>query len=337
VALGDGAVLERLRPHPHRGDVIAAGAVPLALFAVVTELRMTQWSLGPRFAVVALAAFLLLVMGLLAPLESDAPRAYHSVLLVCGLLPLIVALVLLAEVLGSSRPPGAGGEFWSFGAEAAVALAVARRLNSAICTLIGALAAAISVEAFVTWIFQPHGIGTFRAMLVVLALAFGLLALRLRDARRRHAVALVDAAGVVTIVLALTFLAGALAAAAMRASGNFMFLGFGAGAGFGWKLYLFAVGCGLVAYAAVDREPGPAYLGVAILLGFAVLAGINLSGRGSLVGWPLFLLVVGGAGLAIGLRPLRPLPPAPGKPGAAAPTVPLHTPDDGPERESEDR
>jgi hypothetical protein len=319
------AVLERLRPHPHRGDVIAAGAVPLALFAVVTELRMTQWSLGPRFAVVALVAVLLLLMGLLAPLESDAPRAYHSVLLVAGLLPLAVALVLLAEVLGADRPPGAGGEFWAFGVEAGVAFVLGRRLNSAICTLIAALAAAISIEAFVSWVFHPHGIGTFRAMLVVLGLAFGLCALRLRDARRRHAVALVDAAGVVTIVLALTFLAGALVASAMRASGNFLLVGYGAGAGFGWKLYLFAVGCGLIAYAAVDREPGPAYLGVAILASFAVLVGINLSGRGSLVGWPLFLLVIGGAGLAIGLRPLRPLPPPPGESSAAAPTVPLHT------------
>ena len=49
-----GPMLDRLRPHPHRGVVIAAGAVPLAIAAVVIDLRMTQWSLGPRFAVVAL-------------------------------------------------------------------------------------------------------------------------------------------------------------------------------------------------------------------------------------------------------------------------------------------
>src|SRR5437764_14610389 len=89
------SLLERLRPHPHRGDVIAAGAVPLVVAAFVIELRMTQWSLGPRFGVVLVIAALLLAMGWLAPLEGAAPRAYHSVLLVGGLLPMALALVLL--------------------------------------------------------------------------------------------------------------------------------------------------------------------------------------------------------------------------------------------------
>src|SRR5581483_8037921 len=135
-------VIDRLRPHPHRGDVIAAGAVPLSLAAIVVELRMTQWSLGPRFVVVALIAVLLLTMGSLAELEGEVPRAYHSVLLVAGLLPLVVALVLLAEVLGAQRPPGAGGLFWVFALEALVAFVCARRANSGASTLIGALAAA---------------------------------------------------------------------------------------------------------------------------------------------------------------------------------------------------
>jgi hypothetical protein len=318
------AALDRLRPHPHRGAVIAAGAVPLALAAIVIELRMTQWSLGLRFAVVALIAVLLLTMGVLAPLESSAPRAYHSVLLVSGLLPLVVGLQLLAEVLGASRPPGAGGDFWTFGAEAAIAAALARRLNSAVCTLIAALAGAIAVEAFVSWVFQPHGIGTFRAFLVVLGLAFGAGAVRLRDGRRRHAVQLVNAAGVVTLALAVTLLAGAIAASALSGLGNGVLFGASVNAAFGWKLYLLAVGFGLVAYAGVDSEPGPAYIGVVVLLAFAVMVGINLSGRGSLVGWPLFLLVIGAAGLVIGLRPRRPLPPPPSS--EPAPTVPLHPP-----------
>ena len=127
---------------------------------------MTQWSLGPRFGVIAVIAALLLMMGWLAPLEGDSPRVYHSVLLVCGLLPLAVALVLLAEVLGASRPPGAGGLLWVFAAEASVATASARRFNSGVCTLIAALAAAVALEAFVLWAFKPHGLGAFRAILL---------------------------------------------------------------------------------------------------------------------------------------------------------------------------
>jgi hypothetical protein len=322
------AVFDRIRPHPHRGDVIAAGAVPLALAAIVIELRMTQWALGPRFVLVALIAVLLLLMGALAPLESDVPRPYQSVLLVSGLLPLAVALELLAEVLGANRPPGAGGDFWVFGVEAGIAGWLSRRLNSAVCTLIAALAAALAVEAFVSWAFQPHGVGTLRAMLVVLTLAFAAGALRLRDRHRRHAVAFVDAAGILTLALAATLLASTLIASAFGQLGQgFAFTGL-SGASFGWKLYLLAAGFGLVAYAAVDREAGPAYLGVAVLAAFGVLVGVHAPGRGSLVGWPLFLLVIGAAGLAIGLRPRRPLPPPPGQDGVAE-TVPLNRIDAG--------
>ncbi len=108
----NGALVGRLRPHPHRGDVIAAGAVPLALAAGVMELRMTQWSVGTRFAVVTIIAALILTMGWLAPLEGDAPRAYHSVLLVAGLLLVPPSLLLLAEVLGASARLLISHMFW---------------------------------------------------------------------------------------------------------------------------------------------------------------------------------------------------------------------------------
>ena len=271
------SVLDRLRPHPHRGDVIAAGAVPLALAAIVIELRMTQWSLGPRFGVVAVIAALLLTMGWLAPLEGDSPRVYHSVLLVCGLLPLVVALVLLAEVLGASRPPGAGGLLWVFAAEASVATASARRFNSGVCTLIAAVAAGVAIEAFVLWVFKPHGLGTFRAVLLVLTLAFGVGATRLRDHRRRHAVQLANAAGVAALVLAADLCAHALRPwSAPNQSGRAACSEDGSrwpASRFGWELYLLAVGFGLDRVSAADREPGPAYVGTVVLLAFALLVG----------------------------------------------------------------
>lgn len=269
--------MSRLRPHPHRGEVIAAGAVPLAVAAFVIDLRMTQWSVGTRFVVVALIAALLLTMGWLAELEEDAPRAYHSIL------------------------------------------------------LIAALAGIVAVEAFVSWAFRPHGAGTFRAILLVLTLAFVLGAVRLRDRRRRHAVQRVNAAGVSAAVLAGTYLvAGFLTALIAAATNGSSPLG-PVAAPFGWELYLLAVGLGLVAYSGVDHEPGPAYIGVAVLLAFAVLTGGFAVNRGSLVGWPLFLLVIGAVGLAIGLRPRQALPPPPSTPAPPMPppTVPLRPVDDG--------
>jgi hypothetical protein len=325
--------LERLRPHPHRGDVIAAGAVPLALAAIVIELRMRQWSLGPRFAVVALIAGLILTMAWLAQLENETPRVYHSTLLVAGLLPLALALVLLAEVLGAARPPGSGGIAWTFAVEAGIAAAAARRANSAVCTLIAAVAAGVALEAFVTFVFKPHGLGTFRAMLLVLTLAYGAGALRLRDGRPRHSVQLVNASGLASLAVALTFVTAVISALASVGAGigaivPLAGLAF-AHVGFGWKLYLLAVGLGLISYAAADREPGPAYIGVAVLVAFVLFAGLPGAGAGSLVGWPLFLLIIGAAGLAVGLRPREPLPPPPG-PGTPAPTVPLEAGDTAP-------
>jgi hypothetical protein len=314
-------VLKFLRPHPHRGDLIAAGAVPLAVAAVAIELRMTQWGVGARFVVVALISGLLLTMALLARLERETPRAYHSVLLVAGLLPLIVALQLLAEVLGAHRAPGAGAEVWTFGAEAGIAAAAARRANSAICTLLAALSAGVAVEAFVVFAFHPHGLGAFRAFAVVLSFAFAAGSVVLRERRRRHAAQLANAAGVATLVLAVSFLIETALVSALRVTGGAA-LGAQPQAPFGWKLYVLLMGFGLVAYGSVDYEPGPAYLGALVLVTFALLIGLPGTGHGSLLGWPLFLLVLGGVGLVLGLRPRRELPPQPG-PATRAETVSL--------------
>jgi hypothetical protein len=307
-------VIDRLRPHPHRGDVIAAGAVPLSLAAVVIDFRMIQWPLGVRFAVVALITAVLLSIAWLAELEQSSPRAYHSVLLIAGLLPLILGLILLAELLGASRPPGAGALGWTFAVEAGVAAAAARRANSAASTLIAALAGGIAVQALVQWIFHPHGQGTLRAIVVVLVLAYAAAATALRERRRRHSVAFVNAAGLATLALAGTYLVAGL--------GN---LPRTPGVPFGLKAFLLVIGLGLVAYAAIDREPGPGYLGLAVLGAFAWFVGVPVVERGSLLGWPLLLLVIGVAGIVIGLRPRKPLPPSPdANISGPAPTVPLH-------------
>lgn len=306
-------MIDRLRPHPHRGDVIAAGAIPLSMAAFLIDLHMTQWSLGVRFVVVLLITALLMTVGWLAQLETETPRPYHSILLLAGLASLGLALFLLAELLGSARPPGAGGLAWIFAIEAATAALAARRANSAVCTLITALSTAVAVEAFVSWVFRPHGLGTFRAMLFVLTLCFGIVATRLRDSQRRHAVALIDAAGVTALGVGFTYVLG-----------RYLVVSIPLASPFGWNLFLLAAGFALIAYAAVDREPGPGYLGVTVLVLFIYLTGFYGSHRGSLVGWPLLLLVLGAAGLAIGLRPRKALPPAPdANINDPAPTVPL--------------
>ncbi|HEX4673019.1 MAG TPA: hypothetical protein VH279_12170 [Solirubrobacteraceae bacterium] len=315
-------VLKRLRPAPYRGDITAAGAIPLALSAIVIDLRMVQWSVGVRLAVVGLIALLILTMGWLTPLDGPAPTQYHSMLLIAGLLPLLLALQLLAEVLGAGSFPfiGSGRLAWTFGAEAAVAAICARRANSAACTLIAALAGAVAVASAASWIFGG-GLDTVRLVLFLVSLCFAAGAVRLRDGQRRHAVALVNAAGLAALTLAATYVFAFAAGFQVTSSTytGFQSFSFGlASAPVGWELYLLAIGFGLIGYAGSDREPGPAYIGVLVLLSFALMAG---SKHGTLIGWPLVLLALGVVGLVIGLRPSTPAPPPP--PAPIAPTIPL--------------
>ena len=89
---------------------------------------------------------------------------------------------------------------------------------------------------------------------------------------------------------------------------------FGPGAGAGWELFLYACGFGLCAYSAVDRAPGPGWIGVAVL---AVTTVVAAGGKSTLLGWPLVLGAGAAALLVVGLRPSRPLPPAPSRGEAA--------------------
>jgi hypothetical protein len=309
------AALERLRPHPHRGDVIAAGAVSLAAGVAMVNIRMDgTWGSGIHLVLTALAAALILGMGLLAPLESSDPRPYHSTLLVAGLLLADIALLRLADVLGASGTgEGSGALFWTQLATGALAIHAARRANSSVCTLIAAVALGGAFLAFVDWVFDPHGITTFRWLLLVLALVYATASLNARQRRPRHAVQLVDAAGLAVLALEGTWVLEALGS---EGDGSFL-------PGWGWELFMLAASWGLLAYAAVDRERGPGYIGFVALAAYVYLAAFPGDAGASLIGWPIVLLLIGAAGLAVGLRPRRPLPPAPDAGSPLAPTTPL--------------
>lgn len=321
------AALELLRPHPHRGDVIAAGAVPLTLALLLIEVRLDgPWGSGILLVLEALGAALLLGMAVLAPREGERPRVYALVLQLSGLVLLLVALWRLADVLGVDDPLDAAGTLcWIFSAFAGAAAWLAARRRSAPCALVAALGALVAVLAFVEWVFDPSGAGTARWLLLALALGFAAGALSLRDRRRRESVYLVDAAGVAVVVLALTWVGAAFLNAL-----TFGDAGAAATPGAGWKLVLVAAGLGLVAYAAVDREPGPAWLGTVVLALFVVLVGGPGADGPSLWFWPLALLLAGGALIAVGLRPRAPLPPEPDRPDGPGEAVRGRFGDDAP-------
>jgi hypothetical protein len=299
-------VLDLLRPPPHRGPLIAAGAVVLTTGLALEEVRLAgELALGLHLVILALAAGLILALGLQAPNEDGRPPAYQSVLLVTGLLLLFAALVRLADVLGADFDDDVfdGAFLWTGLIQAAVALWASVYRRSAVCLLIAAIAAALALLSTWDWIFNPGTFTASRWLLLFVAIALAVVSLALRASAPRHAEVLVDGAALAILTIGLQ----AIVAGFFEPFGGFaepesLLSGF-------WELVLLAAGCGLVAYGAVDRSPGPAWLGVANLAVFVFAVG--LEGDATLYWWPFLLILLGAGGLAAGLRPRSPLPPEP--------------------------
>jgi hypothetical protein len=290
---------ELLRPPPHRGPLIASGAVLLTTGLALIQLRVDV-ARGWDALLLGVVAALVLGLGVQAPNEGGRPPAYQSVLLVSGLLVLYAALLRLAGADTSST----GALVWTGALESAAAGWIAAYRRSAICALISAVAAGIALLSAVDWIFDPSGFAVARWILLLLAGVLVLASLALRAARPRHAELLIDGAGLAILVIAgqalVRVLIGAVVPFASIPENPLPDF---------WELVVLAAGCGLVAYGAVDRSPGPAWLGLLNLVAFVLLAG---QGEETLRWWPLALVVLGAGTMLAGLRPRDPLPPEPG-------------------------
>jgi hypothetical protein len=307
---------ELLHPPAHRGPLIAAGAVVLATGLLLAQFRLEEpVGDGIHLLYAALAAALVLWLGYQAPLEDGAPAAYQSVLLVTGLVVAGVAIARLADVLGAGDEGYPAGAFvWGSLLLGALALGLGVRRQSNFCLFVAALAVVSAVLNAVDWLASPETAAPYRVLLVLLATAAVLGSLVLRGRRYRASVLLVDVAGLLVLGLALTLVARSGLLGLLGGPG-------GLGAQTGWELLILAAGCGLVAFGAVDRQPGPAYLGVACLLAFVVLAVRTADGAATLLWWPLLLLGLGAGIIVAGLRPRSPLPPEP--PAYGATDLPL--------------
>jgi hypothetical protein len=289
-----------LRPLPHRGDVVAAGAVALAALVALLQVRFADaWGKGIHFVYAAAALALVGTLALRAPREGDAPRAYQTALLAVTFALAIPTLAQMAQLLGSEGLESSGTLAWAGAALAALGFGLAAARGSALCVLLGAVSLVLAALGFVDLVFSPGGVETFRWLLLALVAALAAATVASRDHHPARAVALADAGGLTALALALTFVLDQLFASSPL---------FGPGAGSGWELFLYACGFGLCAFSAVDRAPGPGWIGVAVLLATTVMAA---GGKATLIGWPLVLALGAGGLLVIGLRPSRPLPPAP--------------------------
>jgi hypothetical protein len=294
-------VRELLRPPPHRGPLIAAGAVALGVGIALEEIRLAdKLGTGVHMVILLLAGALIYWLGVQAPNEEGQPPAYQSVLLVTGLLLLFAGLLTLSDVLGADFDGfPAGAIVWASLLSVALSLWPALERNSAICLLLAATFGAFALLAGWRFVFGEVGITPYRWLLLAVACGCVLASLALREPAPRHAQQLINAAGLAIATI------GVLAVAPGTLFGE---PGGAALPGF-WEVVLLAAGFGLIAFGALDRAPGPAYLGV-LNAALFVLA-VATSGDHTLYWWPLTLLLVGVVMLGAGLRPRRPLPPEP--------------------------
>jgi hypothetical protein len=298
--MNSAGVRELLRPPPHRGPLIAAGAVALGVGIALEEIRLAdKLGTGVHMVILLAAGALIYWLGVQAPNEDGQPPAYQSVLLVTGLGLLFAGLLTLSDVLGADFDGfPAGAIVWTSLLLVGFALWPALERNSAICLLLAATFFAFALLAGWRFVFGEVGLTPYRWLLLALAFGCVLASLALREPAPRHAQQLVNAAGLAIATIGVLSVAPTVLGDQLSPA----LPGF-------WEVVLLAAGFGLIAYGALDRAPGPAYLGV-LNTGLFVLA-VATSGDDTLYWWPLTLLLVGIVMLGAGLRPRRPLPPEP--------------------------
>jgi hypothetical protein len=286
-----------------RAAPLAAAAVVFALGVLAVLFRMADvWSDAEVLALIGGTALIVFVLGLLGPLAVDRPTSETSVLLVTGLLLLLPGLLQLAVVLGVDDPFAESSTLtWVFAAWTAFALVSTVSRGSAIGALFAAAGATGVVLAGSDWLFDLSGLNTFRYLLAGLTVVFFFAGLGMGGRRQRHGVVLVGAAGLTAVTLGVLLTIGFFTDFfAVEPEGVF-----GSHQAWGWQLFEFLAGLALVAYSAVNREPGPGYLGVIVFSEFLVGAVIKIEAHPSITGWPVALLIIGAVFLAYAVRPRR--------------------------------
>ncbi|MGH2805410.1 MAG: hypothetical protein ACRDL4_20595, partial [Thermoleophilaceae bacterium] len=290
----------------------------LAVGAVILFVRKSEdWAAFPLLLVVAIPCALLFGVGVVAALGTGAVARWHAVLMVTGVLLSPIAFGQLWDTVGVDTDSSGFG-LLLFACTTALAAFGSFRAGAAYQAFLAAVAGIFAWLSLFDLILDDPGATTFRWLLLVLCFAYAVVAFRLMETDRPQASELVTAAGLAGVLVGTL---GVLQGASEGLGGLFIAgeLGEGGGQGFGWDLFLLLFSLGLVAYGAAAPARGPAYVGFVGLLAFAIVQGVEVNALlegetpdGSFAGWPLALLLIGGAALAAGMF-LR-TPPEPGPP-----------------------
>jgi hypothetical protein len=308
----------------HRDALRLTGAVAIAAGALALYLRkqsQDQWAAFPKLLIVAIPCVLLYALGVGAlrigradnyvdvDAADRAVAPWRATALVLGLVLIPLTLLQLVDTLGGD-PNKSGHTAWIFLATAAAAgfAAFARGLRWG--ALFAGLALIISWIAFWDAVVNPSATAV-RWLFLIIGAALAGAAVRLDREARREGAELVTAAGVAGLgagITGLIALVGQAAAGALASAfGGDTDLS-GAQQRQEWDVFLLLLALVLIWYGARAVWRGPVYVGGIVLAAFILSVGTEITAlfsgdgpSGDLVGWPLLLLVVGGAALGAGL------------------------------------
>jgi hypothetical protein len=276
----------------------------------------SEWARFVAFLIPALIMFGVVLVGR----TREVLSGWHVAFLVFGTLLLAAALVELVDAIDNQADPRLNIA-WIFGLCAALAIASSLALRAQFQMLLGGLLAIVAWLAF--WdkaLSNPSG-ETVRWLLIVLAAIFLAGGVALTRARIPQASDLITVAGIAAVIAAaLSFAAaaGAFSPAVGSLSSS------APKPGQGWNVFLLVVSLLLIAYESRSPTRGPGYVGALGLVVFIALTGVDLVNRingddsGGVAGWPLILLIVGGAALVASFV----MPGGAGRGGAGAPAAP---------------
>lgn len=341
---------------PSQRDVLRiAGALVLAAGVLVLLVRKGEdWSDFPLLLVVGIPCAVLYGLGIGAVrigLDRDvghrdghhALPAWRATALVLGILFVLLTVTQVIQTIGGDTDKS-GWVFLIFLVTAAAAAYAAAEHGLRYGALLAGLALIVSWIALWDAVVEPSATA-IRWLFLVIGAALAFAAMRLHAKDRREAPELVTAAGVaglaagVTALVALggLFIGGALSSA----FGTEPDLAGGSQQGDEWNVFLLVLAVALIWYGARAPWRGPAYVGTIALLVFIFSVGEDIGslvkgddpGTG-VIGWPLLLLLLGGAALAAGLlgggdrSAAAPVPAATEPVGAEpdAPTQPMASP-----------
>jgi hypothetical protein len=300
------------------------GGLLFASGGIVLDIRKSAtWGPGGRMLAVLIPAVVLygLALDVLGERKSSGvalgdAEPWQSVLMVFAVILNVIWLTLFFHWVHAHGALVTFAVFLLTGLSAAYA---AWRANVRFAGFLGALSLLVAWLALWDKILNHPSGATNRWLLIIVGVIFVAGSVWLARRGRRESSEVITVAGIAGVLGAslgvfVTFAELGLSQFSSAGSVTPSLGGLNARQHLIWDLLLLLIVLALISYGARSRVRGPGYVGAIGLLIFLISVGDQLSVRlsggspsGSVVGWPLVLLLVGAAALALGFFATRPV------------------------------